>query len=567
MSERFLNFGKYLIKIAIVYFGVIFGLLFMPGFFTGTICADEEVDPTLKSSDEAAMAVAIRRNVENYLPSDNATVWLETNNARGLNTTISGYSVDDLIEIKDGKGDFSIGDLSYKTGTDTLTFTTIANFSAPTKTIFDIEYMQEMTSAICDATPTPFAEIDGALNVETPETTLVDSRDGKVYLVRKLADGHCWMAENLALDLSSEKTYTSLDTDISSTYNQEKQDALIRNVKNADDYLVRVADTVEGGVPKTIKKATPTPTPTPTPQPSEPIDNPDESAESAESSDNPAPVESVESAPSNVSNIIENAINSSEVAAGTELPESESEIVPESQQSNGLAEAISQIEAEARARAEEARSAEQSVRATEQERAAEIEKKAAELTDESTSKIARTLGINLPEYFGFTPENNTQETSGERWRGDSVSQVENDVTHSQKASDPALGNYYNWYAATAGTGTYYMEDAKAGSSICPKGWELPASEGAKSFVNLVSIYKFTGDTTDFTLRDYLTSAPLSLSLAGAYYYNGLIGGENEWGNYWTKDAENLVAASFDVETMGMNYSQKTNGYSIRCVEK
>ena len=112
-----------------------------------------------------------------------------------------------------------------------------------------------------------------------------------------------------------------------------------------------------------------------------------------------------------------------------------------------------------------------------------------------------------------------------------------------------------------------MEDAKAGSSICPKGWELPASTGAKSFVNLISLYKFTADTADYTLRDYLTSAPLSLSLAGAYYYNGLIGGENEWGNYWTKDAENLVAASFDVETVGMNYSQKTNGYSIRCVEK
>ena len=54
-----------------------------------------------------------------------------------------------------------------------------------------IDTMQEMTSEICDATP-----------VGT-ERQLTDIRDNKVYWVAKLADNHCWMTQNLDLNLSS----------------------------------------------------------------------------------------------------------------------------------------------------------------------------------------------------------------------------------------------------------------------------------------------------------------------------------------------------------------------------
>ena len=45
-----------------------------------------------------------------------------------------------------------------------------------------------------------------------PEAMLTDSRDGKSYLVRKLADGNCWMTQNL--DLEGARTLTSDDTDL-----------------------------------------------------------------------------------------------------------------------------------------------------------------------------------------------------------------------------------------------------------------------------------------------------------------------------------------------------------------
>ncbi|MBQ6437873.1 hypothetical protein IJJ12_00640, partial [bacterium] len=57
--------------------------------------------------------------------------------------------------------------------------------------------MQNFTASMCDAFATP-ADTAGFTSVGT----LVDERDGKSYLVRKYADGHCWMAQNLAFGTS-----------------------------------------------------------------------------------------------------------------------------------------------------------------------------------------------------------------------------------------------------------------------------------------------------------------------------------------------------------------------------
>ena len=65
--------------------------------------------------------------------------------------------------------------------------------------------MQDMNSGICDAT----TYVDTAA-----ETQLIDIRDNKTYYVTKLRDGHCWMTQNLALDLSTTKPLTSNDTDL-----------------------------------------------------------------------------------------------------------------------------------------------------------------------------------------------------------------------------------------------------------------------------------------------------------------------------------------------------------------
>ena len=58
-----------------------------------------------------------------------------------------------------------------------------------------------------------------AASSENDTKRLIDKRDGKYYWVAKLADGNCWMTQNLDLDLSVVGTLTPTDSDVSSNWN------------------------------------------------------------------------------------------------------------------------------------------------------------------------------------------------------------------------------------------------------------------------------------------------------------------------------------------------------------
>ena len=69
--------------------------------------------------------------------------------------------------------------------------------------------MQDMTTDICNSVTS-----DG----EITATQLIDIRDDKLYWIAKLADGHCWMTQNLDLDIGdTNMPLTSENTDISAT--------------------------------------------------------------------------------------------------------------------------------------------------------------------------------------------------------------------------------------------------------------------------------------------------------------------------------------------------------------
>jgi uncharacterized protein (TIGR02145 family) len=102
-----------------------------------------------------------------------------------------------------------------------VVFTTIAHPN-PTPTLHNITSMQQMSADICTETTTPstaatFLDWDGSHhgdNTYVPRKSLRDSRDGKYYLVSKLADGNCWMSQNLEFMLDSTVTLTSDTTDL-----------------------------------------------------------------------------------------------------------------------------------------------------------------------------------------------------------------------------------------------------------------------------------------------------------------------------------------------------------------
>lgn len=111
---------------------------------------------------------------------------------------------------------------------NTLLFTAVINGSSggcPENDIFCITRMQEMTPEICSNTTTPSMSTygynypnkdnDGSHrgdNAYIPEVTLIDTRDNTTYLVRKEADGNCWMSQNL--HLKGPLTLTSANTDL-----------------------------------------------------------------------------------------------------------------------------------------------------------------------------------------------------------------------------------------------------------------------------------------------------------------------------------------------------------------
>ena len=70
----------------------------------------------------------------------------------------------------------------------------------------DITYMQDITTSAC------------ANSIENETKRLIDKKDNKKYWVAKLADGNCWMTQNLALDLSTTVALTSADSDVASNW-------------------------------------------------------------------------------------------------------------------------------------------------------------------------------------------------------------------------------------------------------------------------------------------------------------------------------------------------------------
>ena len=154
-------------------------------------------------------------------------------------------NVDNTITLA-SKVNTTIPSGTYKT---TLTFQAVANQVPPVSlelayraygkqkvTVGNEEYykMQDMTSDICNLT----TEIPSELQV-------TDIRDDKIYWIAKLADGHCWMTQNLDLDLETTPTHvlalTSENTDLN-TFGSNGYDSSNGYSKDANDVITWIPE-------------------------------------------------------------------------------------------------------------------------------------------------------------------------------------------------------------------------------------------------------------------------------------------------------------------------------------
>ena len=147
---------------------------------------------------------------------------------KGTNATFENLVADDQYVFTPNVSCTNGQTASISNGTVTVnnvTDNTTCTVNALLPSLHTITYMQEMTPQICTNTTTPIGSLATAGNDDwdgshygdnnyIPRRVLLDSRDNKKYLVAKLADGECWMTQNLALELSTNKALTSADTDL-----------------------------------------------------------------------------------------------------------------------------------------------------------------------------------------------------------------------------------------------------------------------------------------------------------------------------------------------------------------
>lgn len=147
-------------------------------------------------------------------------------------TTYQGISTDQEILVSTetastdfydlsvaAKVDFAIPSGRY---TNEVLVSVVAN-PAKVTDLTSITYMQEMTSDICQHTSLNRDDPDASTSTNDyskPVTKqLIDKRDNKPYYVARLADGNCWMTQNLDLDINATTGLTSADTDLNGAAN------------------------------------------------------------------------------------------------------------------------------------------------------------------------------------------------------------------------------------------------------------------------------------------------------------------------------------------------------------
>ena len=165
--------------------------------------------------------------------------------------------------------------------------------------------------------------------------------------------------------------------------------------------------------------------------------------------------------------------------------------------------------------------------------------------------------------------------SGLECTNQSVLNTSNVVSASESMTDArwyniySYGNYYNWYSATAGNGTYEMVEGNTQGDICFNGWHLPTGKNDGDF-NELNIAINSGATgSDAKYRIF----PANFVLAGQIYgtpgyANFDLRGDN--GFYWSSTAGNDYSYKLSIYNNIVDpglarYYGRFYGFSVRCV--
>ena len=164
---------------------------------------------------------------------------IDSNNSSFGQTSLEGVGVDFIVTVNPLENQ-TVKYSSYSGSTGKFIYaglqTRIGAANDSTSTAHYVQNMQQMSAGICKMTnmfPNQVQHIGGtgsgytggnlnasvAVNKRWTDSDegsykLADSRDGKAYLIRRLADGNCWMVQNLDLELYADVQLSSSNTDL-----------------------------------------------------------------------------------------------------------------------------------------------------------------------------------------------------------------------------------------------------------------------------------------------------------------------------------------------------------------
>ena len=339
-----------------------------------------------------------------------------------------------------------------------------------------------------DGTITPAEILRGNSEINIGTFALEDTRDQKHYLVRHLADGNCWMVQNLDLELSTSGALSSATSDVSNNWDPYAS----TNTKINNTYATQLADA---------------------------------------------------SLTADWKGLSTWLYGQDQSAAGQYQPEgtgnqgyywgtkrTADDTLGESVVNNAYA---------------------------------QVPRSYSNTTSAGAVQLYRHNGLTGANVAGATNEDFAPDT----W---------NSETNNFEGSG-YYGQYYNWYAATAETGTFAQSSGNASDSICPKGWQLPVNGGngtSRSWQDLLYGHYTTDGTTAITSGSAgslaMRQIPLSIPFTGYYYWsNGALNDRGSYGYFWSSTAystSNARSLDFGASLISPQSSgNKVYGFSVRCV--
>ena len=471
--------------------------------------------------------------------------------------------------------------------TKRLVFTALAHENP--NNFFSIFRMQDMTSALCDTATTPVRtattfDTDGSHHGDpnyVPTVTLTDIRDNNTYAVSKLADGKCWMTQNLRI---AGKTITPADSNVTTSYTipaSSPSGFIAHDTSNAyvdsDGGLYNWYTATAGTGTQSMSSGNTTNSICPK---GWRLPTGGSSGEFQTLYNNYNSLSALRSSPVNLT-LSGDVGNSTPYGRG-----SYGRYWSSTAHSSGNAYLIYLAASNVYPAYNIGTYFGFSVRCVVDDKLtfdsiANMQDMTPELcanTKEHQTKTLRDIRDDNTYTVTKLKDGRCWMTQSLRIAGKTLTSVDSDVTSNYTipaSSGSGFGTYdtssvyvdsdgglYTWYAATAGTGTKALSTQGQNTtvSICPKGWRLPTGGNGGEFEALNNRYSSISDlmaNANFVLSGFLGGGSRADQGSGGFYWSSTVN-SSDYAYYLYLNTSNAYPA---------HYSHKYNGFSVRCIAR